>query len=100
MTFTISKAFTIEQRLQMIKLYYQNECLLLHALRSLYPFDGNRGGLSQSTLKRLVVLLETIGLLINLPTLILSRNAKSAEKIVAVRQTVQQNPRQSIHRRA
>ena len=34
-------SYTIEQYAQMIKLYYQNECLLVQTLR---PFYGRRGG--------------------------------------------------------
>ncbi|EFN76687.1 hypothetical protein EAI_04007, partial [Harpegnathos saltator] len=43
-------SYTIEQHVQMIKLYYQNKCSLvqmLRALRALRPFYGRRGGPSK-----------------------------------------------------
>ncbi|EFN80308.1 hypothetical protein EAI_04016, partial [Harpegnathos saltator] len=43
-------SYTIEQHVQMIKLYYQNECPLVQTLRALRPFYGRRGGPSKSTL--------------------------------------------------
>ncbi|EFN86418.1 hypothetical protein EAI_16116, partial [Harpegnathos saltator] len=46
--------YTIEQHVQMIKLYYQNECSLVHTLHALRPFYGRCGGPSKSTLQRLV----------------------------------------------
>ena len=93
-------SYTIEQHVQMIKLYYQNECSLTQTLRALRPFFGRRGGPSKSTLQRLVAKFETTGSVNNQPTPVRSRNARSAENIAAVRESVQQNPRQSIPRRA
>ncbi len=40
----IMASYTIEQHVQMIKLYYQNECSLTQTLRALRPFFGRRGG--------------------------------------------------------
>ncbi|EFN75580.1 hypothetical protein EAI_08636, partial [Harpegnathos saltator] len=93
-------SYTIEQHVQAIKLYYQNECSLVQTLRALRPFYGRRGGPSKSTLQRLVAKFETTGSLNDQPTPVRQRNARSAENIAAVSESVQENPRQSIPRRA
>ncbi|EFN88150.1 hypothetical protein EAI_02143, partial [Harpegnathos saltator] len=61
-------SYTIEQHVQMIKLYYQNECSLVQTLRALHPFYGRRGGPSKSTLQRLVTKFETTGSVNDQPT--------------------------------
>ena len=71
-------SYTIEQHVQMIKLYYQNECSLVRTLR---PFYGRRGGPSKSTLQRLVAKFETTGSVNNQPTPVRRRNARSAMNI-------------------
>lgn len=63
----------------------QNECSVVH------PFYG---------LQRLVAKFETTGSLINQPTPLRQRNARSTEDIAAVREYVQQNSRLSIPRHA
>ncbi|KAJ8954942.1 hypothetical protein NQ318_000372 [Aromia moschata] len=75
-------SYTIEQRVQMIKLYYQNECSLVKTLR---PFYGRRDDPSNSTLQRLVAKFETIGSVNNLPTPVHQKNARSTDNIAAVR---------------
>ncbi|EFN83459.1 hypothetical protein EAI_09926, partial [Harpegnathos saltator] len=84
----------------MIKLYYQNECSLVQTLRALCPFYGRRSCPSKSTLQRLVAKFETTGSVNDQLTPVCQRNAKSAENIAAVSESVQENPRQSIPRRA
>ncbi|KAJ8944762.1 hypothetical protein NQ318_000660 [Aromia moschata] len=93
-------SYMIEQHLQMIKLYYQNECSLMRTLPVLRPFYDRRDGPSKSTLQRLVAKFETTGSVTNLPTPVRQRIAISEEDIAAVRVSVQENPRQSIPRRA
>ncbi|KAJ8935523.1 hypothetical protein NQ318_005630 [Aromia moschata] len=83
---------------QMIKLYYQNECSLVKTLRALRPFYGRRDGPSKSTLQRLVAKFKTTGSVNNLQTPLRQRNARSAENIAAVRVSVQENALQSIPR--
>lgn len=93
-------SYTVEQHVQMIKLYYQNDCSLVQTLRALRPFYGRRGGPSKSTLQRLVAKFETTGSVNNQPTPVRQRNARSTENVTAVRESIQENPRQSIPRRA
>ena len=82
---------------QMIKLYYENGCSLVQTLR---PFYGRKDGLSKSTLIRLVAKFGTTSSVNNQPTPVCQRNARSAENIAAFRESVQENPRQSIPCRA
>lgn len=93
-------SYTVEQHVEIIKLYYQNECSLVRTLRALRPIYGRRGGPSKSTIQRLVAKFEKAGSVNNQPTPARRRNARSAENIAAVRESVQENPRQSIPRRA
>lgn len=93
-------SYTIEQHVQMIKLYYQNECSLVKTLRALRPFYGRRGGPSKSTLQRLMAKFETTGSVNDQPAPLRTRNARSVENIAAVSESVHENPRQSIPRRA
>lgn len=94
------ESYSVEQHVQMIKLYYQNQCSLVSTLRALRPIHGLRGGPSRSTLHRLVTKFETTGSVNNQPTPVRRRNARSAENIAAVRESVRENPRQSIPRRS
>ncbi|EFN81609.1 hypothetical protein EAI_12104, partial [Harpegnathos saltator] len=93
-------SYTIEQHVQMIKLYYQNDCSLVQTLRALRPFYGRCGGPSKSTLQGLVAKFATTVSVNDQPTPAHRRNARSAENIAAVSESVQENPRQSIPRRA
>ncbi|VVC25081.1 Winged helix-turn-helix DNA-binding domain,Protein of unknown function DUF4817 [Cinara cedri] len=92
--------YTIEQHVQMIKLYYQNKCSIVQILRSLRPFFGQHSSTSKTTLQHLVAKFETTGSINDQLTLVRQSNTISAENIAAVRESVQENPRQSISRRA
>jgi len=93
------KSHSVEQCVQIIKFYYQNQCSVretFHALRDFYP-RHNRP--AESTIRRLVVKFESTGSINNQPT-VRCRNARSAENITAVRESVRENPRRSISRRS
>ena len=74
-------SYTIEQHVQMINLYYQNQCSLVQMLRALRPFYGTRGGPSKSTLKRLVAKFEMTGSVKNQPTPVRQRTARSVRTL-------------------
>jgi len=83
----------VEQRVQIIKFYYQNQYSvqeIFHVLRDFYPHHNR---LAESTIRRLVAKFESTGSINNQPTLVRRRNARSAENIAAVRESVQENPR-------
>jgi len=70
----------------------------VQTLRASRSFYDRRNGFSKSTLQRLVVKFKTTGSVNNQPILVRQRNVRSAENIAAVRDSVQENPRQSISR--
>jgi len=75
---------------QIIKFYYQNECSVretFHALRDFYP-RHNRP--AESTL---VAKFESTGSINNQPTSVRRRNARSAENIAAVYESVRETPK-------
>lgn len=92
--------YSVEQHVQIIKLYYQNGCSLVATMRALRTFYGLHGRPSKSTIQRLVAKFELTGSVNNQSTPLRQRNARSAENIAAVRDSVQENPKQSIPRRA
>jgi len=80
----------VEQCVQIIKFYYQNQYSvreIFHALRDFYPHHNR---LAESTIRRLVAKFGSIN---NQPIPVRRRNARSAENIAAVRESVQENPR-------
>ena len=90
--------YTVQQRVNIVKIYYQNECsvrLTFRALRSIYGLRP-----AESTTRRLIRKFETTGSVADEAVPVRQRNARSFENIVAVRNSVRENPRQSIPRRA
>ena len=81
-------SYTNEQQVQIIKLFYQNECSLVKTMRASRPLHGRRGGPSRSTLQRLVAKFETTGSVKNQQAPVRQRNARSAENIAAVSESV------------
>lgn len=69
-------------------------------LRALCDFYPRHKRPAESTIRRLVAKFESTGSINNQPTTVRYRNARSAENIAAVRESVQENPRQSVSRRS
>jgi len=68
---------------------------MLHALRDFYPCHKCP---AESTIRRLVSKFESTGSINNHKTPVRHRNLRSIENIAAVRESVQENMRQSISR--
>lgn len=92
--------YTIQQRVEMVKSYYQNQCSIRQTFRALRPIYGVDGRPSESTIRRLINKFEATGSLLDQTTPVRQRSARSIENIAAVRESVRENPRQSIPRRA
>jgi len=78
---------SVEQCVQIIKFYYQNQCSVretFHALRDFYPHYNCP---AESTIRRLVVKFKSTGSINNQPTLVRRRNVRSAENIAAMRES-------------
>ena len=89
---------SVEQRMQ-IKFYYQNQCSVRETFRALRDFYPRHNRPAESTVRRLVAKFESTGSINNQPS-VRRRNAKSAENIAAVRESVRENLRQSISHRS
>lgn len=84
----------------MIKLFYQNGCSVRATFRALRPFYGRHNRPVERTIRNVVDKFEATGSVNSQPTPVRRRNARSAENITAVRESVQENSRQSILRRS
>lgn len=94
------EGYTVEQRVNVIRCYYQNQCsirLTFRALRDEFPRHRRP---TESTIRRLIERFESSGSVNKQPTPVRRRNARSAENIAAVRESVRGNPKQSICRRS
>ena len=94
------EGYSVEQRVQIIKFYYQNQCSVRETFRALRDFYPRHNRPAESTIRRLVTKFESTGSINNQPTPVRRRNARSAENIAAVRESVRENPRRSISRRS
>lgn len=92
--------YTIQQRVEIIKIYYQNQCSVRETFRKLRTIYGVHDRPAESTIRRLINKFETTGSIADQTTPVRQRTARSIENIVAVRDSVRENPRQSIRRRA
>jgi len=88
---------SVEQRVQIIKFYYQNQCSVRETFCALRDFYPRHNRPAESTIRRLVAKFESTDSINNQPTSLHRRNA-SAENIAAVRESVRENPRRSISR--
>jgi len=77
---------SVEQRVQIIKFYYQNQYSVRETFRALRDFYPRHNCLAESTIRCLVAKFESIGSINNQPTSVRRRNARSAENIAAVRE--------------
>jgi len=87
---------SVEQRVQIIKFYYQNQCSVREMFCVLRDFYPRHNRPAESTVRRLVVKFESTSSINNQPTPVRRRNARSAENIAAVRESIRENPRRSI----
>ena len=94
------ESYSVEQHVQIMKLYYENGSSVRATYRALRPFYGRNDRPAESTIRRLVAKFESTGSVNVQPPRVRARSARSAENIAAVRQSVQDNPRLSIPRRS
>jgi len=76
---------SVEQHVQIIKFYYQNQCSVRETFRALRDFYPRHNRPAESTIQRLVAKFESTGSINNQSTPVRRRNARSAENIAAVR---------------
>jgi len=85
---------------QIINFYYQNQCSVRETFRALRDFYSRHNRPAESTILRLMAKFQSIGSINNQPTPVRRRNARSAENVVVVRESVWKNLRRSISRRS
>lgn len=92
--------YTIEQRVQIIKIYYQNNESVRNTFRALREFYGRNARPAESTIRRLVNKFESSGTVTDTVVPVRQRNARSEANIAAVNESVRENPTLSISRRS
>ena len=92
--------YTIEQRAQIVKAYYQNNESVRKTFRALREFYGRNNRPVESTIRRLVNKFESSGTVTDTIVPVRQRNARSEANIAAVNESVPENPNLSIPRRS
>ena len=92
--------YTIEQRVQIIKIYYQNNESVRKTFRALREFYGRNNRPAESTIRRLVNKFQSSGTVTDTIVPVRRRNARSEANIAAVNESVHENPNLSVLRRS
>ena len=92
--------YTIEQRVQIIKIYYQNNESVRKAFRALREFYGRNNRPAESTIRRLVNKFQSSGTVTDTIVPVRQRNARSKANIAAVNGSVHENSNLSVPRRS
>ena len=92
--------YTIEQRVHIVKIYYQNNESIRKTFRALREFYGRNNRPAASTIRRLVNKFEASGTVTDKVVPVRQRNARSAANIAAVNQSVREDPNLSVSRRS
>ena len=92
--------YTIEQRVQIIKIYYQNNESVRKTFHVLREFYGQNNRPAESTIRRLVNKFESSGTVTDTIVPVRQRNARSEANIAAVNESVHENPNLSVPRRS
>ena len=92
--------YTIEQRVQIIKIYYQNSQSVRKMLRSLREFYGRNNRPAESTIRRLVNKFQSSATLTDTIVPRRQRTTLSEANIAAVNESVHENPNLSVPRRS
>lgn len=90
--------YTIEQPVQMIKTYYQNNESVRNTFRALREFYGRNDRPAESTIRRLVNKFKSSGTVTDPIVSVRRRNARSEANIAAVNESVRENPNLSVSR--
>jgi len=77
---------SVEQRVQIIKFYYQNQCSVRETFRALRDFYSRYNRPAESTIRCLMTKFESTGSINNQSTSVRRRNARSAENCCCARE--------------
>ena len=85
----IIEHYTVQQHIEIIRrIYHQNSLSVRATCRARREIYGQHHLPTEGTTRRIVRKFETIGSVVNQPTPVRRRNARSDENIVAVRENV------------
>ena len=91
---------TVQQRMEIIRCDHQNSLSVQATFRARHEIYGQHHCPTEGTIRRIVEKFETTGLVMDQPTPVRRRNARSDQNIVAVRENVNEDPILSIPHRA
>lgn len=92
--------FTLEQRWEILKNYFQSECCVAETVRKLRRIFGRNEAPSAAGVSKFIRKVRETGLLVDNKRYPRARPVRSVEKIAAVAQSVRENPRTSTRHRA
>lgn len=99
-TISAMERYTLEQRVYIVKTYFQNGSSVRATFRRIREYFGVRNRPSEVTIRKIVRRFETTGSVKDIETKVRERPARSVENIQAVRESVTENPQMSVNRRA
>ena len=92
--------YTIEQSVQIIKIYYQNNESVRKTFRALREFYGRNNRPAESTIRRLVSKFQSSGTVTDTIVPVRQRNARSEANVATTNESVPENPNLSVPRRS
>lgn len=91
---------TPEQRLQIVQIYYQNQCSVRQTYRALREFYGAHNRPTERCIRRIIDKFRTQFTLLDIKTKTRQKSVRSQENIAAVAASVDEDPNLSIRRRS
>ena len=91
---------TPEQRLQIVKIYFQNQCFVKNVFRALWTFYGVHNRPTERTIRETINKLWSSFTLLDLHPPTRVRRSRSNVNIAAVTKSVREDRNQSIRRRS
>lgn len=92
--------YTLQQRLQIVEIYFKNHCSVRATYRALREFYGQHNRPSESAIQRLIAKFRKTYSLVDEKPPIKQKNVRTEENIASVNESVRNNPKTSIRRRA
>ena len=92
--------YTLQQRIEIIKIHYKNGENLAETVRKTRTFLGRREAPCRTAIQKLVKKFELLEQLSDVKNKTRARRSRTAENIAAVAESVEENPGLSIPRRS
>ncbi|CAK9801727.1 Transposable element Tc3 transposase [Anthophora quadrimaculata] len=90
--------YTIQQRVEIVKIYYKNSCSVRQTFRELRNIYGRNDRPTERSIQRIIAKFEQSGSVADRAVPLRRRNARSKENIDAVAESVSEDPNLSIPR--